>query len=327
MSFHHVLPFIQQHLSEKRACMLLLVCESQGSSPGRQGFSLAVASDDSFTGTIGGGIMEQKWVEAAKNELKKNDATEIRIVAQYHDKAHASHQSGMICSGLQRLALVRFNPTDLSALAEANLALAKGEFLALSLQPNGWTFGRQQELLWEYEHVQKWKLNLPIGRIPVIHIIGGGHVSLALSELMHYLGFQVHVYDDRPNLPTMEENRFAHSRNLVDYEKLESHINLHEEDFVAIMTIGYRTDKLALTRLLGLNVKYMGMLGSEKKIETLKNELIEEGYDLKQLDTIFWPIGLGIYSQTAREIAVSIAAEIIREKNKHLPTGRTKIER
>jgi len=65
------------------------------------------------------------------------------------------------------------------------------------------------------------------------------------------------------------------------------------------------------------------MIGSEAKIKTLFTEFQEEGIDPERRKHVFIPIGLNIFSKTAKEIAVSIAAEIIREKNKYLPTGRT----
>jgi xanthine dehydrogenase accessory factor len=88
------------------------------------------------------------------------------------------------------------------------------------------------------------------------------------------------------------------------------------------MTIGYRTDKIALQQLLKKEFYYLGMIGSEHKIETLMNELMAEGVPEAALKKVFTPIGVNIYSKTTPEIAVSIAAEIIREKNKDLPTGR-----
>src|SRR5687768_9088055 len=89
--------FIANHLSADRPVMLLVVAESSGSSPGRQGFKMAVAQDD-MTGSIGGGIMEVKLVELAKRMLQEN-SSEPLIKKQIHRKSEPHHQSGMICSG------------------------------------------------------------------------------------------------------------------------------------------------------------------------------------------------------------------------------------
>ena len=60
--------FILKNLIKSQPVILLCVLESHGSSPGRQGFKMAVTSDDIY-GSIGGGIMEYKFVEMAKEKL------------------------------------------------------------------------------------------------------------------------------------------------------------------------------------------------------------------------------------------------------------------
>ena len=83
--------------------MLLYVLESTGSSPGRQGFVMAVNELGEMEGSIGGGIMEHKFVEMAKEQLKGRVSRpgDTILKRQIHDKAAAKNQSGMICSGEQ----------------------------------------------------------------------------------------------------------------------------------------------------------------------------------------------------------------------------------
>ena len=58
--------FIYNRLSQEEAVMLLVVAESEGSSPGRAGFKMAIANDGALHGSIGGGIMELKLAELGK---------------------------------------------------------------------------------------------------------------------------------------------------------------------------------------------------------------------------------------------------------------------
>src|SRR3954463_11531438 len=95
--------FISAKLNEGINIQLMYVLESEGSSPGRRGFKMAVAADGDFEGTIGGGIMEHKLVEKARAMLSER-VNSISLVRQYHDKEHAKDQSGMICSGSQLIA-------------------------------------------------------------------------------------------------------------------------------------------------------------------------------------------------------------------------------
>ncbi len=317
--------FIESQLARNTGVALLYVVESRGSSPGRQGFCMAVAGDGTMHGTIGGGVMEQKWVERARDMLRKGKK-EILLVKQYHDKIHAQQQSGMICSGEQTLALVPLAPNDREAvrtlaaagdagapwlsLSPAGIRLIPPEAAALSLPR------------FEYRDEQSWRYVEAPARRPRIHIIGGGHVSLALSEIMQMLGFYVLVYDDRPGLNTLEANRFASEKHLFPYEEIGARMAAREEDYVVIMTVGYRADKLVLRQLLHRRFRYIGMLGSDAKIRQLYEEWAGEGLDPATWRHVHAPIGIPIYSKTAREIGISIAAEIIREKNRHVPGGR-----
>jgi xanthine dehydrogenase accessory factor len=164
---------------------------------------------------------------------------------------------------------------------------------------------------WEYEEQLGYKHRLTI--------IGGGHCALAFSRLMSTMDFYIRVYDDRPQLKTMLENNSAHEKILVkDYAELANLVGAGHDHFVVIMTFGYRTDYQALRALIGKEFAYLGLLGSKKKIEKMFDDYVKEGINASYLQRIHTPVGLNIKSQTPEEIAVSIAAEIIREKNKDL---------
>ena len=100
------------------------------------------------------------------------------------------------------------------------------------------------------------------------------------------------------------------------YAELGSLIESGENVYVVIMTFGYRTDDIALRSLLIKQFKYIGVLGSKKKMEKMFTEYRKDNIDKKMLKNIHSPIGIQVKSQTASEIAVSIAAEIIAIKNK-----------
>ncbi len=316
--------FIQDKLNASLQVMLLYVLQSEGSSPGRQGFKMAVAVDGSFCGTIGGGIMEFKLVEKAKMLLQKNE-TEVLLIWQHHDKLH-SEQSGMICSGNQLNAFVPLGFNQLHTINSILQSIKNNSQQIIKLSPLGIALVQDSKKEnWQgFQQISKdnWWYGEWTNQQPIIHIIGGGHVGLALSEMMRFLNFYVHLYDDRDSLNTIQDNHFANEKHIINYEKIGENFNNCEQDFVVIMTVGYRTDKLVLQQLLDKNYAYLGMLGSANKIKQLFEELTAEGISVEKLSKIFTPVGLNIYSKTTKEIAVSIAAEIIREKNIGLPTGR-----
>ena len=107
--FHNYLfmiwSFIVKKLEQEINIVLMLVLESAGSSPGRQGFKMAVSADDQMDGSIGGGIMEHKLVVKARDMLKKKEQNYF-FKKQIHRKDSPQDQSGMICSGEQTVVLI-----------------------------------------------------------------------------------------------------------------------------------------------------------------------------------------------------------------------------
>lgn len=306
--------FILDSITNNIAVALLYVLESKGSSPGRQGFFMAVNNDGAMEGSIGGGIMEHKLVELVKEHLK--EGKEIKsIKKQLHHKEAANNQSGMICSGEQSIFLYSIKKEDVAAIEK----IINGNALSVGLSANGitasdkrfeknYTFYFNAEIDWLYKENLHLKNHL--------HIIGGGHCSLALSKLMSDMDFDITVYDTRENLSTIKKNEFATQKIIVkDYNELKNLLNETSNTFVIIMTLGYRTDAIAFDALMQKDFTYFKMLGSASKLQTLYKEYIAKGEDENKLTALLQPAGVDIHSQTPQEIAVSIAAEIIGVKN------------
>jgi xanthine dehydrogenase accessory factor len=149
-----------------------------------------------------------------------------------------------------------------------------------------------------------------------LYIIGGGHCALALSELMSKMDFHISLFDDRPDLNTIEKNGFAHEVTIIDgYDQIAEHIPSGERSFVVVMTLGYKSDAIVIRSLVDKHFKYFGVLGSNAKMLSMFKELTKEGQPAEKLDRIRTPVGIPINSRTPEEIAVSIAAEIISVKN------------
>lgn len=329
----HQLPlwkFISQQLTLHHPVILLCVVESNGSSPGRQGFKMAVSGNE-MIGSIGGGIMEHKFVELAKENLRQGSSITF-IRKQFHQKSAIKDQSGMICSGEQTILLYPLGEKNLpfiqkiiSALENNNtgqlkITFSEIEFVDSNIKEDELGFNMRSET--DFTYTER------IGFINHLYIIGGGHCALALSKLMNGMDFYIHLYEERENLNTMIENNFVHEKIMVnDYSELAELIpegiynpvgraaRAGWQTYIAIMTFGYRTDDIAVRALANKNFRYMGVLGSESKMKQLFNEWRKVGISESWLSTIHAPIGIQIKSETPEEIAVSIAAQIIKIKN------------
>jgi xanthine dehydrogenase accessory factor len=311
---------IHKSLEQNLPVMLLYVLESKGSSPGRQGFFMAINTSGEMEGSIGGGIMEHKFVELAKERLKNKDVT-ISIRKQVHDKQAATNQSGMICSGEQTVLLYRVQPEDLVPVQQIVDCLQQNRYGLLELKPLGISFSTQgspgHDYLFSFQSENDWLYQEKIGYKNHLFIVGAGHCALALSKVMRMLDFYIHLYDDRLGLKTFLQNKYVHEKMVLNsYDELKGVIPSGGNHYVVIMTFGYRTDDIAIRALINKNFKYCGVLGSSKKIEKMFSDYKKEGIHPDLLNHIQAPVGLPINSQTPEEIAVSIAAQIIEIKNR-----------
>jgi xanthine dehydrogenase accessory factor len=100
---------------------LLCVVQSEGSSPGRQGFKMTVTAE-AVAGSIGGGIMEHKWVELARERLRTSDYAPL-LRPQIHRREAPANRSGMMCAGEQEVLLWPLQASDLPVVAAIEAAL------------------------------------------------------------------------------------------------------------------------------------------------------------------------------------------------------------
>lgn len=305
-------PHVHDALRAGHAGVLLCVVESIGSSPGRAGFKAFVGDDGTLVGSIGGGSMEQKLVTLARSWMQAPPAPPF-LKRQVHQADIGHDRSGMICSGEQTVAFLRIGPEHAALIASLLDRIAEDASASLQLDAQGLALveGRRRA----YEAGAQWRYTEPLDDRPRIAIVGGGHVGLALSRTMHQLGFHVHVLDDRAGLNTLDANVHAHRRTIVDYGRIAEALPEDPELFVVLASFGYRTDEQVLRHILHHRFRYLGMLGSAAKVATLFAALRADGFTDEAIARVHAPIGLPILSRTPEEIAISIAAEIIRVKN------------
>lgn len=146
-------------------------------------------------------------------------------------------------------------------------------------------------------------------------VFGAGHVGYHLCHFASKVGFNTIVVDDRPYFANKE--KFGDDIQMIcnTFENAFEILDIHEEDYVVIVTRGHKHDKFCLEKILSLDeLNYIGMIGSKRRVKIMKEELIEEGYSKEKIENIYSPIGLNIGAVTPEEIAISILAEIISVK-------------
>ena len=151
----------------------------------------------------------------------------------------------------------------------------------------------------------------PITPPPRVFIFGGGHISVFVSKMSTMVGFQVVVVDDRPQFANQE--RFPEADEVIaeEFPFVFPKLKVNKSSYLVIVTRGHAYDQEVLEWALGQEVKYIGMIGSRKKIQTVYDALKQKGIPPDQLQRVYAPIGLNIGALTPEEIAVSIVAQMI----------------
>lgn len=149
---------------------------------------------------------------------------------------------------------------------------------------------------------------------PYLWIFGGGHIAIPLSTMADLLSFKVAVVDDREDF--VSEDRFPQADILWagDFQEAFRELPIRAQDFVVIVTRGHAHDLLCLREALHTKARYLGMIGSKKKVEEIFSRLKGEGFTQEMLQRVHAPIGLPIHAETPGEIALSILAQIVQEK-------------
>ncbi|MBX9878426.1 MAG: xanthine dehydrogenase accessory protein XdhC [Candidatus Obscuribacterales bacterium] len=171
----------------------------------------------------------------------------------------------------------------------------------------GMTCGGSMKLFFEPYNLNTWK----------IVIFGAGHVANALIDLLVKLDCHVTCIDPRQEwldkLPKTAKLKTVLSPNMPDMVK-----SLDEDSFVMCITMGHTTDKPILLEILkqGRKFPYLGVIGSKAKAERLKKDVLEAGLPAEMQNAFYCPIGIDIGSNHPQEIAISVIAQLIQERDK-----------
>jgi xanthine dehydrogenase accessory factor len=131
---------------------------------------------------------------------------------------------------------------------------------------------------------------------PQLVIVGGGHIGRPLKVMGEAAGFDVSVVD-------VEAGR-------ADAPALDA-VTLTGDSYVVLITTDHVSDEAALRQAITSPARYIGMIGSRAKCQTILDHLRADGYSEEDLARIYAPIGLDLGGTTPQEIAAAILAEII----------------
>lgn len=180
-------------------------------------------------------------------------------------------------------------------------------------QPRKMTFNLNHEAAYDAGLICGGTLEVfvePILPQPALYIFGGGHVSSAVARVASGAGFSVGVIDDRETFANPERFPMAHEI-YTSYERAFQGLKPNGSSYLLIVTRGHKDDMRVLAWAVRTDARYIGMIGSKRKVLSVYKALEKDGYSMAEFERVHAPVGLDIGALSPEEIAVSIAAELI----------------
>lgn len=333
-----------QLLSAGENVVLATIFHSAGSAPRSAGAKMIICADGSIIGTVGGGRVEAETIELAKTVQAKRQS----VIQPFDLTGSDAAGLGMICGGTGEILLDYLDAANddnrliyeaiLTTMDKAQKAWLMTEVTAQTVagqtrqqclvKKDGTIIGNFQGepaflekmssgpakiSIHADAHEDRSFIVEPIRTTGVVYLFGAGHVSQQIAKLTDMVGFVTVVIDDRPAFANRE--RFPQSEVMVvEHFECMPELAIDQDSYLVIVTRGHLHDQTVLEQALQTNAGYIGMIGSKKKRDNLFKSLQEKGVNSANLQRVYSPIGIDIYAETPEEIAVSIAAELIKAR-------------
>ncbi|HEY6952834.1 MAG TPA: XdhC/CoxI family protein [Bacteroidota bacterium] len=335
---------IVESLGHQDLLVLATIVSSEGSSPLPAGAMMLVKSESgAISGTVGGGLLEALVIEEAK---KYFGGIHEAKVGRFDLNDDVSNE-GMICGGSVDVLLEPITELDLSVFRMLLRSRNDGADCVL-IRSFGDSTKKIQRLVLTSQHetvpdtflskagidksaladairhsfgkedIRRIKTDRseviiqPIRGVQDLVIFGGGHVSNYLAQIASVAGFSTTVIDDREEFANPDRFPGASRVLASEYDKAYTKIEVKPSTFIVIVTRGHQSDESVLEKAIRTPARYIGMIGSKRKVIATFKNLVERGVTLAELKRVHAPIGLDIGAVTAEEIAVSIVAELVR---------------
>jgi xanthine dehydrogenase accessory factor len=339
---------ITEQLEAGKSVVLASIISVQGSSPRHVGTKMVIAEDGRNYGTIGGSLLEAAVIIEAKNVLLKKQSRFMPFELTGKDAT----ASGMICGGKVMMLLdyvVPITENQEFFTIWSKVALGGGDYYLLTklkevegkvkidsraiFLSNGTVLGQNDFSEVDFNSL-KQRLSAinnitilrtgdskiivePVRNLKTVYLFGAGHVALPTAQIAAQVDFRVVVLDNRAEYANVERFPGASEIHVVEsFDKAFTDLEIDSDSFVVILTRGHQYDREVLEQALKTEAGYIGMISSQRKRAAIYQCLMDNGIKKEQLEKVHSPIGIPIGGETPEEIAVSIIAELISERQK-----------
>ncbi|HYO10615.1 MAG TPA: XdhC/CoxI family protein [Tepidisphaeraceae bacterium] len=271
------------------------VVAARGSTPQSAGARMLLLGDGRTIGTLGGGCVE---AEVRQRAIGLLHAGQSRLLTFKLDHDYG-WDDGLICGGTMEIVVqTLLSPLDADEYRSALARLRAAQAARI-------------ELRYEAEAGESRIYVETIDPPPKLLIVGAGHVGQSLASLAAACDFRVTVIDDRADCASPDRFPLAEGRIVGDIEAELARYPIDPHTYVVIVTRGHRHDGRALAAVISSPARYLGLIGSRRKVKTIFDDLLAQGVSIDRLAQVRAPIGFEIGAVTVPEIAVSILAELV----------------
>ncbi|MSS72819.1 MAG: XdhC/CoxI family protein [Candidatus Latescibacteria bacterium] len=335
-------------VSRGERAALSTIVSSKGSLPMSKKAKMLIRPDNKTVGTVGGGCLEADvWAEGRRVMETGVPNLQHFILTEKHAGEDGLNCGGNVeiftepitAEGSRPILeeIIRLRRQDRSAVLATLVSGEDSSAAKLLVHRDGTTFGTlgapgldlrvREEIGDEIDEnllkILNVEVETPAGpkevRIflesivpaPALYLFGGGHVSLQIARIAKAVGFRIIVVDDRPMFANPERFPEADETHVLDMDTCFDALEIDEQSYLVAVTRGHQHDKPVIRQAVRTNAKYIGMIGSRRKIALMWKQLEEEGIPRARLEEVHAPIGLNIGADNPEEIAVSVVAQLI----------------
>ena len=310
---------------------LASVARRRGSLPMSATAKMLVTAGGARLGTVGGGCLEAEIIERALSVIERRTPA----LSEHTLNAELAGDYGLTCGGtaLMFIEPVLVDPI-LAEIYAACASLIAGGDRGVLVTHADWSRGVAKLLVASGMQVGVARADLlaavsthdPHEEIPMIDggllretvagaprlvVFGGGHVGARVAEAATFAGWRVTIVDDRAEYADARRFPFAERTVVTDFAGLPATLGIDPSTYVVVATRGHQHDAVIVEQVARLDTRYLGMLGSRRKVALTWRLLERWGVPAERLARISAPVGLSIGADTPEEIAVSIVAEMI----------------
>jgi xanthine dehydrogenase accessory factor len=310
---------------------LASVARRRGSLPMSATAKMLVTASGARVGTVGGGCLEAEIIERALEVIERRRPA----ISEHTLNSELAGDYGLTCGGTALMFIEPVIPDPLLAAVYRECAgvLGRGERAMLATGAD-WSAGadkllvtpagavgaggaRLREVLdaaTAADEEQRFDDGIFAERImgaPRLIVFGGGHVGAKVAEAATFAGWRATVVDDRPDFASSTRFPFAERTVVADFHDLPETLGIDRDTYVVVATRGHHHDALIVEQLATRQFRYLGMLGSRRKVALTWRLLEASGVPAERLAQIHAPVGLSIGADTPEEIAISVVGEMI----------------